>query len=305
MEEYQCIDAKTGTIKVRGAEAKRIPKPVLIFDLLSCIDQTAAIKFFQCNKTTKNNYTVSRKGDFAKLYRLTFGESPDARFSRADRLLGHFIGMHFWCETTLEADRLTGESYHKVTSILPVEIHRSDDWTDTGVKRKKSTKKRSSQQKPLDNSLAKIWQKSGKKLANSWQKVGNDESLQPAKTLGLQPFSIPLNHAQQEDKPINTCSNEGQKFNTFSQTEITAIRKPIGNESDVEFLDRFLSETITNTYHPETITCKACRYFNSYYEHGGGAGSCGAGVKPYGACWCADTRHSCESFSSAEMAGDK
>lgn len=44
---------------------------------------------------------------------------------------------------------------------------------------------------------------------------------------------------------------------------------------------------------PMTITCKSCSHFRSFNEHGGGAGSCGAGVMPFGACWWADTVHEC------------
>jgi len=44
----------------------------------------------------------------------------------------------------------------------------------------------------------------------------------------------------------------------------------------------------------ELITCKACSHFQSYHPHGGGAGACGAGAQPFGACWWADTVHECE-----------
>lgn len=44
------------------------------------------------------------------------------------------------------------------------------------------------------------------------------------------------------------------------------------------------------------ITCKSCDHFQSYYDHGGGAGSCAAGVMPFGACWWVDTHHQCEDY---------
>lgn len=54
-----------------------------------------------------------------------------------------------------------------------------------------------------------------------------------------------------------------------------------------------LQQTTTDA---ELITCKSCTHFESHYKHGGGSGSCLAGVTPYGACWWADTRHECDQF---------
>lgn len=42
------------------------------------------------------------------------------------------------------------------------------------------------------------------------------------------------------------------------------------------------------------ITCKSCGHFQSFNEHGGGAGACAAGVQSSGACGWSDTRHDCE-----------
>lgn len=47
----------------------------------------------------------------------------------------------------------------------------------------------------------------------------------------------------------------------------------------------------------KTTTCKACNHFLSYHQHGGGAGACGAGVQPFGACWWADTLHDCNQWN--------
>ena len=44
------------------------------------------------------------------------------------------------------------------------------------------------------------------------------------------------------------------------------------------------------------ITCKGCRHFQSFNDHGGGAGACAAGVQPFGACWWADTVHECNQY---------
>ncbi|MEI8572631.1 hypothetical protein J0667_11820 [Methylomonas sp. WH-1] len=51
---------------------------------------------------------------------------------------------------------------------------------------------------------------------------------------------------------------------------------------------------------PATITCKSCGHFQSFNGHGGGAGACGAGVQPFGACWWADTVHECDKYQALE-----
>ncbi len=50
----------------------------------------------------------------------------------------------------------------------------------------------------------------------------------------------------------------------------------------------------------ETITCKSCGHFQSFNNHGGGAGACRADVQPFGACWWADTVHECDKYQTLE-----
>jgi hypothetical protein len=47
------------------------------------------------------------------------------------------------------------------------------------------------------------------------------------------------------------------------------------------------------------ITCKTCINFESYHDHGGGAGICNAGVMSPGVCWWSDTLHSCDEYQSS------
>jgi len=46
-----------------------------------------------------------------------------------------------------------------------------------------------------------------------------------------------------------------------------------------------------------SVTCKACNHFQSFNKHGGGAGTCSAGVQSLGVCWWADTLHECTQYS--------
>ncbi len=57
-------------------------------------------------------------------------------------------------------------------------------------------------------------------------------------------------------------------------------------------------EPLQKTSDSAVITCKACSNFQSFNTHGGGAGACGAGVQPFGACWWADTLRDCSQWSA-------
>jgi hypothetical protein len=66
--------------------------------------------------------------------------------------------------------------------------------------------------------------------------------------------------------------------------------------------DDIVSEMVTTA--KRAITCKTCINFESYQDKGG-AGTCKVGVKPFGACWWADTLHSCDQYqSSVSRQGD-
>jgi hypothetical protein len=49
------------------------------------------------------------------------------------------------------------------------------------------------------------------------------------------------------------------------------------------------------------ITCRNCSHFQCFNSHGGGAGTCGAGVMPYGACWWSDTLHECDKYQVSRL----
>ncbi len=55
-------------------------------------------------------------------------------------------------------------------------------------------------------------------------------------------------------------------------------------------------ETPQKTTGSKLATCKTCNHFQCYNAHGGGAGACSVSVQPFGACWHADTVHSCEKY---------
>ncbi len=87
-----------------------------------------------------------------------------------------------------------------------------------------------------------------KDLATDWQPTGNAKSLQAAKTLGLQPISIPLNHPYQDNKTTDTqVGSEGKNAKLSVPTDepkTTISYQPMSWETDEDFQDRFLTESV-------------------------------------------------------------
>lgn len=177
--ECTCVNTKIGTIAVKGGI-----KHVLVMELASA-DSEILIKFFNSEKTSKGNLTVSRNSDFARLYRLTTGENPSARFSRADRLLNHFVGYQFLVQHIDALDK-KDTFYRKVTFICPLNPIVSEVWTATGhlIKNARSKSK----------NLAKNCQQFGNFVANTWQNSGNSDSAQSQIQQGLKHDLDPIQH---------------------------------------------------------------------------------------------------------------
>jgi hypothetical protein len=55
-----------------------------------------------------------------------------------------------------------------------------------------------------------------------------------------------------------------------------------------------------NATAPAIVTCKSCGHFQSFNDHGGGAGTCSVGVMPFSVCWWADTVHECKHHQSIQ-----
>jgi hypothetical protein len=198
-----CVNTKVGCIAVKGGI-----KPVFILELVADSGELL-VKFFNVQKTTKGNYTVGRNSDFACLYRLTIGENPAARFSRADRLLGHFRGYEFSVEYIEALDKLNN-FYQKVTAIKPLNPIVSEDWTITGHLIKSVSQK--------GKKLAKNCQRDGNFLAKSWQKFGNCDQPQSQADQGpeqdFNPIQHPPYHIRTSNIPINISSINNKGYMT-------------------------------------------------------------------------------------------
>lgn len=145
----------TGTFVCTGAQSKVIGSN---HSILFCFeadtnDNEKSLKsydnkvFLYCNCKIgeKGNIRVEKNSKFARLYRLTFGVNPRARFSKSQQLMKHFIGHVFNCECELyQSNKL--KIYWKVKSIRPeTPIFEGMPWTEYGAlqqARKKKTKVR-------------------------------------------------------------------------------------------------------------------------------------------------------------------
>lgn len=192
----ECVDSKIGSINTQGGV-----RPVFILELADIDTGELSIKFFNVELTKKGNHTVGRNSDFAKLYRLTIGENPSARFSRANKLLSHFHGHEFSITDEKSRDQ-HGKPFLKVTAIAPEYPVISDDWTTTGTLKMKS-RKRSKNADSKGNEKAKVRQQVDKKKAKSRQKLGNAKTLQTPKTLGLEHDLDPINPYPIQHKNIS------------------------------------------------------------------------------------------------------
>ncbi len=194
-----CVNTKTGTIAIKGGI-----KPVFLMELANDAGEIL-IKFFNVNKTPKGSYSVDRNGDFAKLYRLTIGENPVARFSRCDQLLTHFIGYQFFIEYEQAHSNRIGD-YLRVTSIKPEFPFLGDGWTMTGHLIRGTRKKTS-------KNLAISKQRNGNFLAISRQFSGNADTDAGLEPRGLERGFNPIRLFPIQDKDIpNTTLIHSNKY---------------------------------------------------------------------------------------------
>ena len=184
--QCECVDVRTGSIPTQAGR-----QPVLILDLHSDGLEFPVIKFFNAELTKSGNHTVSVDSDFAKLYRLTIGENPRKRFCEVRELLGHLLGYQF-IVTAEQVLKRHGEAYLKVEKIKPVDPIYSSEWTSSG--KQKGASRRRKTRRQVDDKLTTVRRQVDDKLTTVRRQVDDAKSLQAAKTLGLQPFSIPQCH---------------------------------------------------------------------------------------------------------------
>lgn len=197
----ECIGTRIGAIFTDGGK-----KPVFIMELRNEAINEPLIKYLNCNSTTKGNYKVPHNSDFAKLYRLTIGDNPTKRFSKAHQLLNHFWGRWFIARYE-NAELKKGQHYLKVTHIEPETPARNNAWTLGGTL-KKTTKKIPFLPPENGDEVATPRRRSGEIMAKNRRQVGDDETPQAAISLGLEPDFHPtkrLNTRTLSHLPTNTA----------------------------------------------------------------------------------------------------
>lgn len=194
------------------------------------------IKYFNTFKKKSNNFSVPHNGDFAKLYRITFGEDPVARYSKVQQLMNHFIGHEFFIDYVI-ASFSGGQEYQKVKNIHPVSpINNTGEWTNTGIRIPKPKKPIKRTGKGLD----KIQIKTGQRQEIN-KKLDSDEVEKTEQNIG-KPHKAP--------SPIKLGSK------ACFESQVTSIRETV--KTDTDFLDRGRSwiqvpgETI-DTYHERIL----------------------------------------------------
>lgn len=227
-ERCICVGAKVGQINVRGGM-----KPVFILDLVAEVNGRQIIKFFNAQKTKAGNYTVSRKSNFAKLYRITVGENPSARFSRANQLLGHLLGKEFIVEYRAVTSTT---SYYKAENIKPVEPIITDQWFPSGIL-KPNIKVRHN-----EKLLAKERQLIDKDLAINGQKDDNLLTIvsghESATEQGLGTDSNPIQNTTKIMKPLPHTTVE-----KINDKEMVYCYKRNKDETDEDYDERVIRES--------------------------------------------------------------
>jgi hypothetical protein len=196
---------------IRPATLKGIP--IFQFKLINVESGKIAIMFFNANET-KNGFKVPHDGKFAKLYRLTFGENPKARYSKAEQLLSHFIGERLKCQIELSKYE-NGDAYMKVLTAEPLHPIVKDEWTATGALKGKNRRRNSSKKVTSlitkDRNKAETTRKAnGTTLENKRKKNGNTNKAQtPIKSSPRQTFQSQINNQGNADngKAVNIHVN--------------------------------------------------------------------------------------------------
>ena len=240
-ERAECINAKVGKAQTQGGK-----KDVLILELLALNSNRILIKYFNCTKNKSGHHSVSRKSDFAKLYRLGLGENPTNRFSKAQQLVKHFIGVLFECKYE-DAESDSHGRYFKVKTISPVNPILNHEWLETGHLKPKRRKHNALNSASLENNRKEF----GYELDNSWQHQGNNLEIEITTEANVSKASsgnsIPLPHKEIQDNKVepSTPSNESvNQENKYNNVRSFWYRKNNGETID-EYHSRAIEDSIS------------------------------------------------------------
>lgn len=242
-----CSSTKIGTINTKGGV-----KPIFILELINEATGRVVIKYLNVIKTLKGNYSVKHDSDFAKLYRITTGENPVARYSKVKQLLPHFIGYEFIAEYS-DASTASIAHYFKVKKLLPAKPIIMDEWFESGKLKPKIRKRKQRASHPNRSAINR--KTVGNTLEKEWKKTGNCLEMEKAGNvhfyLGLGANSIPQQHTTHKVKPlchltsIPTTVNDRYKTTVkrISSTEQIFQFYQKENETTEQYSDRVIEES--------------------------------------------------------------
>lgn len=244
--EFLCINAYTGSIKTPGAI-----KPVFILELYNDEKQISIIKFFNCKKTKKGNLVVDKNSDFACIYRISLGEDPSPRYSKAKQLLGHLIGLNFICEYEQAKDR-NGSLYFRAKKMQPAKPQTGQTWFSNGkLKNKKGSRgRRRVSSKPDHHKEKSSEQRPSNKQAITEKNVGNDlETSNPANTIignGLGHISSAYQDTTYVNNSVGSLRHEEyMDVEDISDREHVYRYQRKSGESDDEYIDRVINHSLS------------------------------------------------------------
>jgi hypothetical protein len=173
----QTFQAVCDCLNVRVINPKGNIKPSLVLDLRINDTKVDVVKFLPIEITPKGYYKVNHDSDFAKLFRLTTGKNPVAKYSNIRKIWNQFIEYEFNIEYEIENSG-SNKEYLKATSINPVNPVLTDEWSITGKLAKKRRTRATKTKYSEGNEKVIIGKDNGNYKDIIGKDLGNDKSLQ-------------------------------------------------------------------------------------------------------------------------------
>jgi len=244
----KCVGTRVATISTEGGK-----QTVFILDLAIKDSGVILTRYFNVKKLPKGNCSVKHNSYFAILYRLTIGENPTARYSRAEQLLHHLHGHEFIAEYE-NASTLSIPHYFRVTKLKPVNPIVTDDWYPTGILILKKKVRYSSS----NDSTIKQQENSNYAAINK-QKISNELTMGKAgladSYLDSADISIPQQHLKHDIEPLHHIELDTDSVDKYETTmkQINMKERSFQycqcpNETLDQYHDRVIDESYQASY---------------------------------------------------------
>ena len=247
-----CIDARAGTIQSINGGIKH----VFILEFIIHDTEQVVTKFYNVNKTKKGNYALTHDGDFAMIYRLVTGNYNKARYSRAQQLLKHMVGVDYRVEYGAAESR-KNKPYLKATKVSPVDPAVSEEWFTSG--KLKPKKRRGNTRIVTNKVVATEKQQVSNDLAIDKQKHGNKLTMikaeKPHSYSDSSAIPIPLKHTTLKHNHVEPYTHTSVVANKSKEnkykTKVTIIGEreksyryyPRPDESEEQYHERVIDES--------------------------------------------------------------